>query len=480
MHDPPSLGALLARIEERVANASDQPERAADLLRGALTDIRAARMLGDPFADADRQVAALSDIIVSLARHEFVTEAPLEEFDGPFEVLRYGLTFLGEELEHTAVSRQQLESIVRSMSDMLTVTDVKLTLRRINPAFTSAVALKEEELLGLSLAKFLNEEVVRALASGLEERREPLFAGDSSLLTPNGEAIPVHLSASIVFDEHGDASGVVCVAQDIRERTRIQNELKAHRENLAGLVRERTSELERAQGQLLRRERLAVLGQLTASVAHELRNPLGTLRSSMFVINHIIGEEPRLAPAIARCLRSVSRCDRIIEELLDFTRIRAPLRERLQLNEWLARVVEDLEVPDGIEVALTLSSDDSSVSADAEQLRRALINIVNNACDAMCGDERPHTTLAASARLSITTRRGDDRIEIIVTDNGEGMSPETAEQVFEPLFSTRGFGVGLGMAIVQRVLAAHHGGVAIDSALGRGTTVTLWIPSPPA
>lgn len=258
---------------------------------------------------------------------------------------------------------------------------------------------------------------------------------------------------------------------EIKERLQAEQRLNDHFEQLEELVRGRTEELEAAQRALVEQERLATLGKVTASVSHELRNPLGTLRSTLFMIGRkVAGHNLGLDDALARGERSIQRCDRIIEEFLDFTRTVAMERQRIRMDSWLKEVVLEMQLPPDIYCRYTLESR-LELDVDPERLRRAVVNVVNNAVQAMQEGEIEHK------RLHIKTRVRSGRFEIVLKDSGPGMSEESLERIFEPLYSTKGFGVGLGVPIVKGIMAKHQGGVEYYSTLGEGTTVILWIPA---
>ena len=150
---------------------------------------------------------------------------------------------------------------------------------------------------------------------------------------------------------------------------------------------ERTKDLEAAQEELVRREKLAVLGRLTATVSHELRNPLGTVRNSIFTIREGLGEQDinRVDRALARAERGISRCDGIIEELLDYSRTSKLNLDDTPMDEWLGDILDELTLPPSIGLVRRLGSG-VSLGIDRERLRRCLINIVDNAWQALIED----------------------------------------------------------------------------------------------
>jgi signal transduction histidine kinase len=256
---------------------------------------------------------------------------------------------------------------------------------------------------------------------------------------------------------------------EIRRRQEVQEALEATNATLV----ERTSELQTAQETLLKQERLATLGELTATVSHELRNPMGAIRSSLYLAKQKTeGQGLGVERALDRAERNIVRCDNIIAELLDFARDTPPNLEEIAADDWLQQTIAEQALPEGVEMAFDLGAASATIAFDQERLRRAVINVVDNAIQAMA--ENPPERIK---RLTVTTALQGDRFDIVVKDTGPGMDAETMNKIFEPLFSTKSFGVGLGVPTIKKILESHGGGIRYDSAVGQGTTVTLWLPS---
>lgn len=280
---------------------------------------------------------------------------------------------------------------------------------------------------------------------------------------------------SLLFDDQGEVEFIVSTGIDITEKNKALEEIKQYRDNLEDQVRIRTDELEQAQDELIRSERLATLGQLTATVSHELRNPLGAMAPSLYVVRKLCDpENEKLQQAIARIGRNIERCDRIIDELLDFTRIDKLHMTSVELDDWLNSVIDEQMVIDGVNIEKQLTLGAVRVDIDVELIRRAVINVFDNACQSMM-DESDGNRVVQGSSLLIKTALEDNRVKMIFADNGTGMSDEVKKKIFEPLFSTKGFGVGLGMPTIKRIIDQHHGEVEIESKEGKGTVVTLFL-----
>ncbi len=269
---------------------------------------------------------------------------------------------------------------------------------------------------------------------------------------------------------------IAATDEHLTERSRAEMALQTLNEELENRVAERTAALESAQKELVAKERLATLGQLTATVSHELRNPLGAMRISTHVLRTRMDTEDDLqVRAVERVERGIKRCDNIIDELLDYSRIKDLDRTVVSIDEWLAALLDEQDLPGGIVLERDLALPNTSVPIDPERLRRAVINVFENACQAMTNNAKTETGDTQS-RLRIATRATDDRIEIVIADTGPGIPDEVMAQIFEPLFSTKNFGIGLGLPTAKHIVEQHGGNIEVETEEGRGTSFVLWLP----
>ena len=235
------------------------------------------------------------------------------------------------------------------------------------------------------------------------------------------------------------------------------------------------AELFATQEELLRKERLATLGQLTATVSHELRNPLGTIRTTVSTIGDKIREKGLgMERPLRRIERNILRCDDIISDLLDYSRTRQLAQETVSLDRLLEEIAKEHSLPEGVALCFELAAD-ARIEVDLERFRRVLINLLDNACQAMAEDE-DRGFEAGGGTISLRSRATEERVEVSISDSGCGMPADVLAKAFEPLFSTKSFGVGLGLPIVSQIMQQHGGGVEIFSEDGGGTEVRLWLP----
>ena len=256
------------------------------------------------------------------------------------------------------------------------------------------------------------------------------------------------------------------------ELSHAHREIKSLNEDLERRVEDRTAELHAAQDEILRQERLSALGQLTATVAHELRNPLSSIRNTLFTLKEALsGVTVNIERPLGRMERSIARCDGIINDLLDYTRVRDLRPRAVAVDKWLEDVLAEHTVPSDTKLVHTLGAAGYRVKLDIERMRRVLINLVDNAVQAMAelegGAER-------CVRISTSIMQG--AYELVIADTGPGIPADVMPKIFEPLFSTKSFGTGLGLPMVKQIVEQHGGTIAIESAPGHGARVIIRLP----
>jgi signal transduction histidine kinase len=295
------------------------------------------------------------------------------------------------------------------------------------------------------------------------------------VLTLHGDLIWWRDTGQAIWDEQGVPLFMAGACVDVTGRRLAEEALARYGDQLEQLVEERTAELKVTQEELVKKERLATLGKLTGMVSHELRNPLGTIRSSLFsVAERLQGKDLGVDKALERAERAIVRCDGIIEEMLDYTRVHRPVLESTALDSWLEGVLDEQPPPRGIRVIRRLLSG-ATIHIDQQRIRRSLVNVLSNAFESIRGEDLDRE----QGVIEVETAFNGDRAEIRVSDNGVGIKPEDLGRICEPLFSTKSFGVGLGLTIVRNTMEMHCGEIDIRSKPCSGTTVILRLPLTP-
>jgi signal transduction histidine kinase len=239
--------------------------------------------------------------------------------------------------------------------------------------------------------------------------------------------------------------------------------------------------LKEAQDEIVRRGKMAQLGQLTATVAHELRNPLAAIRTSTFLMERKVKDKNLgLESQFSRINNGIARCERVISQLLDFARTRSPQLQTISFDEWLQKEIEEeaAKLPEPVAIECHLGAGPLQVAIDPDRMRRAIINLLSNASEAMVGkgdDLSKFTTNTPQIVVETATERGN--VFITVSDNGPGMSEEVQKRILEPLFTTKSFGTGLGLPAVEAILHQHGGGLKVESKPGKGARFTAWFPA---
>jgi signal transduction histidine kinase len=251
-------------------------------------------------------------------------------------------------------------------------------------------------------------------------------------------------------------------------RKRAEEELKEYSQHLEEKVDERTQELRDAQESLVRKERLAILGQLAGGVGHELRNPLGVISNAVYYLQTINPDADESTQEYLNMISSeVQGAEKIVSDLLDFSRIRMPERRRIGVSELVAQVFERKPPPENVGVKTEFPEDLPEVYVDPGQINQVLINLVVNAYQAML----------EGGKLVIEADVKGDEVRLAIKDDGIGISPDHMKKLFEPLFTTKAKGIGLGLVIIKNLVETNQGTIKVESVEGVGSTFILTLPT---
>jgi len=352
-------------------------------------------------------------------------------------------------------------------------------------ALEEIVGKTDFELHPLELAEKYRADDRQVMETGkiieLEEEHQPL--GEKKFF--------VQMIKTPFYDSKGQTAGTLGIFWEITERKRADEKIRQLNAELEQRVEERTRELREAQEQLVRQEKLAVLGQLAGSVGHELRNPLGIINNAVYYLRLVQPEAEEQVKEYLGIIETETRtADKIISDLLDFSRIKSVDLEPVSVAALVQRTLERYPVPGTVQLTLNLPENLPTVNVDPHQVIQVLGNLVVNACQAMPGGGKLRVS---SEKLSVVSDQSSAKsaplitdhpssalragcLLITVTDTGSGITPENLKKLFEPLFTTKPKGIGLGLAVSQKLVEANGGKIEVESEVGVGTTFTVYLP----
>jgi signal transduction histidine kinase len=259
-------------------------------------------------------------------------------------------------------------------------------------------------------------------------------------------------------------------AQLIESLKKARKQLENYADQLEQKVEERTVELRKSQEQLLKTQRLAVIGELAGMVGHDLRNPLTSIAGAQYYLKKRsgLGADSKTNEMLELIGKNIEYSNKIINDLLDYSReIELEIVERTPksiVKESLSLV----EIPRNVKV-IDLTENKPKISIDVDKVKRAFVNIIKNAVEAM----------PRGGKLTIKSRTLNGNVEIKFSDTGTGMTKETQQKIWTPLFTTKAKGMGFGLPICKRFIEAHGGAISVKSVRGKGTTFRVTFPTEP-
>ncbi len=278
----------------------------------------------------------------------------------------------------------------------------------------------------------------------------------------DGTEFPIEVSARHFW--FGDTEFHVAYARDITERKQAEQTLREQRENEKQRIE---TELAKVRDELIRKTRLAALGQVSGSIAHDLRNPLGAVRNASYLLKRRLPkDQPALLGHLAIIEQEVIKADRIITSLLNITRARSPEKQAVDVEALVRAVWNRGLYPQGVQLQTELSEEPFVVQADQDQLSQVLSNLINNAVDALGGE----------GQCIVQARHESDFDVVIVRDTGPGWPEEVREKLFEPLVTTKVSGTGLGLAICRQIVESHGGQIEAVDSDPQGAAVCIRLP----
>jgi len=386
-----------------------------------------------PFEDARKEdilnTMIISGVLVALGLAGFISMFWMQSFRTAKRSLQDTSAFADE--------------VVTSLPVGLIATDKNGKIAFFNSA--------AEHITGLDLAKARGEDLENILPNHFCGLKDALDRGESisekEMVCEFAEdrVVPVSVSASKIINEEGQFVGQVLILRDLGEVRRLQNEVR-------------------------RREKLAAIGGLAAGVAHEIRNPLSSIKGIASYFKSKFDEDSDDKEAAGVMIQEVDRLNRVISELLEFARPTQLKLKAVDINDLLehsVRLIKQEAATKGVTIKLNLSRQRLSAEIDSDRFSQCLLNLYLNALQAM----------ANGGRLTIENSIAEESlIKIEIKDTGSGIHTEDLNKIFDPYFTTKTKGTGLGLAIVHKIIEAHRGEIKVRSVSGHGTVFTIIIP----
>lgn len=365
------------------------------------------------------------------------------DLDGRFEFINDAVRALGYEQE---------ELIGQHFSKIILPSEVELISRK------SVLKKYGGVLTGDGHApKFFDERRTGARKTrNLETRLLTKQDKTAQPLSSERETITAEINSSGLYQVNPGAArsiiGTVGVIRDISARKHSEQQLDTIRR------------------ELLRKEKLSVIGQLAASIAHDLRNPLGVISNSVFYLKTKLkggmSEDEKIIKHFGLIHRELQRASAILSDLLDYTKISGYCFVEGNINFLLEDFAVSASLPQNVSLQFVLQPGLPDIPLDPSRMRLVFQNLLSNAIEAM----------PSGGVLEIATKRDDHSVAILFKDNGGGIPREDLEKIFEPLFTTKSSGIGLGLAIVSEIVTNHKGAVTVQSEEGKGALFTVTLP----
>jgi len=303
----------------------------------------------------------------------------------------------------------------------------------------------------LCLPLYVKDKAIGMLTLGKSNGSHPFDEGDVEVVSILGNQAAVVIESARLFDQLG----------------RARRELEEWNRELEERVEERTRELREAQECLVRAEKLAVIGKLGSGVAHELRNPLGVISNSIYYLNSKMGDaDPKVKKHLGIMQREVARSNKIITDLMSFISFAELRTQKVDINGLVSEALARVETPSTVSIETAFQRELPEIMGDPGKIQQVFVNLLTNGIQAISGE----------GKLTIATRLNDGFVKIAISDTGCGIEPENMGRLFEPLFTTRAKGIGLGLAISRMLIENHGGQITAHNNIAEGATFVVALP----
>jgi PAS domain S-box-containing protein len=379
---------------------------------------------------------------------------------------------------HDVTERRQAEERVRDSearyrrifeyaNDIIFLLNSDGLFRSISPAVERVAGWKAEEWIGKPFVSLIHADDLADAGAAFQK----VLAGESisslrlRIATRSGEYFSADLSVTPIGHDL-----IMGIARDVSERQRAEAEIRTLNEELESKVQERTRQLLEAQEDLVRKEKLAVLGQVAGSVGHELRNPLGVMNNAVYFLQTVLSDADETTKEYLNIIKDeIADSERIVSDLLDSVRTKPPRPEAVGVETLISQTLNKLTLPTTVTVSLEIPQTLSPLQVDAQQTQQVFRNLISNGVEAM-----PE---GGTLEIRAVENKPEGQVVISVRDTGSGIAPDILPRLFQPLFTTKARGIGLGLVVVKNLTQANGGTLTVQSEVGKGTTFTVTLPA---
>ena len=332
--------------------------------------------------------------------------------------------------------------MVTSLPEGIVVTQADGAITFINGIAADMFGVDQEQATGKTISEILPTKLYDLLISLLSTKG--IQESEVEISNPDGGVLPLAVMATTVLTDDSQYVGEMFIFRDLSQIKKLQMEVQ-------------------------QQEKLAAVGNLAAGVAHEVRNPLSSIKGYATYFSGLFEEESTNKKAADIIISEVERLNRVISELLDVAHPSDIQRQDTQLREILESTLELVRQEaknSGVDLSVSINENLPLISVDPDRISQALINLYLNAIQAM----------KDGGTLGIHAKAKPDNVTVSISDTGCGISPSDLSKIFDPYYTSKSTGTGLGLAIVHKIIEAHGGKIEVDSILGRGTTFKIQLP----